>query len=41
MQKKGLGRPVEADTRGNPDIQPVARKEDWAISRDLLKEMPW
>ena len=23
------------------DIQPVARKEDRALSRDLLKEMPW
>jgi len=31
---------VEADTRGNPDVQPVARKENRTLSRDLLKEMP-
>jgi hypothetical protein len=41
FRKKGLRRPVEADTRGDPDIQPVARKEDRALSRDLLKEMHW
>jgi len=30
-----------ADTRGDPVVQPLARKEDRALSRDLLKEMPW
>ena len=41
FERKGLRGPVEADTRGDPDVQPVARQEDRALSRDLLKEMPW
>jgi hypothetical protein len=33
---EGRPRYVEADTRGDPYVQPVARKEDRALSRDLL-----
>src|SRR5262245_13063817 len=40
FRKKGLRGPIEADARGDPDVQSVARKEDRALSCDLLKEMP-
>src|SRR5207253_6985041 len=40
FRKKGLRGRVEADSRGNPDVQPVAHKEDRTLSCDLLKEMP-
>src|SRR5262249_40276173 len=39
FREKGLRGPLGADTRGDPDVQPIARKEDRALSRDLLKEM--
>src|SRR6185312_5972361 len=35
FRTEGLRGPVEADARGDPDVQPVARKEDRAVSRDL------
>ncbi|MGY3608331.1 MULTISPECIES: hypothetical protein [unclassified Bradyrhizobium] len=41
FRKEGLRGAVEADTRGDPDVQPLARQEDRALSRDLLNEMAW
>ena len=37
FREKGLQGPIAADARGNPCVQQVACKEDWAFSRDLLK----
>jgi len=39
FERKGLRGRVEADSRGNPDVQPLARKENRTLSRDLLKAM--
>src|SRR5258706_14991766 len=41
FRKKALRGRVDADTRGDSVVQPLARKEDRALSRDLLKEMHW
>jgi hypothetical protein len=41
FERKGCVVLFEADTRGGPDVQPIARQEDRALSRDLLKERPW
>src|SRR5437764_2833046 len=35
ISKKRLRGPVEANTRGDPDVQPVACKEDRTVSRNL------
>jgi hypothetical protein len=40
FRKQRLRGRVEADTRGNTDVQPVARKENRPLSRDLLKKCP-
>jgi hypothetical protein len=41
FRKKGLRGLVRTDARGDPDVQPVARKENRALSCDLLKKTPW
>src|SRR6516225_9941493 len=38
--KKGLQGPIAAYSRGDPCVQQITCKEDWAFSRHLLKSMP-